>query len=57
MEPYNLRGLLGNWDISADGQRFLMVKRGGATGEDTQPSQIIVVQNWIEELKGMFPNQ
>ena len=54
-EPYNLRGLLGNWDISADGQRFQMVKRGGATGEDTQPSQIIVVQNWLEELTRLVP--
>lgn len=32
-----------------DGQRFLMVKEGGATGETRQ--EIILVQSWFEELK------
>ena len=38
-----------------DGQRFVMVRRSPAADEDAQPSQIIVVENWVEELKGMFP--
>lgn len=37
------------YDISPDGQRFLMVK----LGEDT--SQINVVLNWFEELKRLAP--
>ena len=38
------------YDISPDGQRFLMIKEGG-----TGPSQINVVLNWFEELKRMVP--
>ncbi len=41
-----------NWDISRDGQRFLMVKRGTTTD---MRQQIIVVQNWLEELKRLVP--
>ena len=33
------------YDISSDGQRFLMIK------DDTQPAQIHVIPNWFEELK------
>jgi hypothetical protein len=37
-----------NYDVTADGQRFLMIK-----DSDTEvfPSQINVVLNWSEELK------
>ncbi|MDA2935310.1 protein kinase, partial [Acidobacteria bacterium AH-259-D05] len=34
-----------NWDISPDGQQFVMIK------EDTTSDQINVVLNWFEELK------
>lgn len=36
------------YDVSPDGQRFLVIK--GAPGEDTaaSPPQVIVVQNWVE---------
>jgi hypothetical protein len=37
-----------NYDVSRDGQRFLMLK---AAGEDEGGRQIVVVQNWLEELK------
>lgn len=41
-----------NFDVSSDGQRFLMVK----TLEQEQPiSQINVVLNWFEELKEKVP--
>jgi eukaryotic-like serine/threonine-protein kinase len=41
-----------NYDVSADGQRFLMVK----TLEQEQPiSQINIVLNWFEELKEKVP--
>ena len=55
MEPYDLSPAFFHWDVSTDGEQFLMVKRGEATDENAQPSQVIVVQNWAEELKGMFP--
>ncbi len=40
-----------NYDISPDGQRFVMVKET----EDQETSQINVVLNWFEELKRLVP--
>ncbi len=42
------------FDISPDGQKFLMVKQGGPT-DSTAESQIILVQNWVEELTRLVP--
>ena len=42
------------YDISADGQRFLMIKQGGADGTAASTS-LIVVQHWDEELKRLVP--
>jgi hypothetical protein len=42
-----------NYDVSADGQRFLMVKPTSA--QDAAPTQINIVLNWIEELKQRVP--
>lgn len=39
---------LPNYDVSPDGQRFLMLK---AADEDQNARQIVVIQNWFEELK------
>jgi len=46
-----------HYDVSADGQRFLMVKRGTSaeSGDETAP-QVIVVQNWVAELQRRLPN-
>jgi len=41
------------YDISPDGRRFLMVKRGGTT--EQAGASVIVVQNWFEELKRLVP--
>jgi len=41
------------WDISPDGQRFLMVKM-----EERKPqpvTEMILVHNWFEELKRLVP--
>ncbi len=38
-----------NYDVSPDGQRFLMIK------DHTQPAQIHVIRNWFEELKRLVP--
>jgi hypothetical protein len=43
-------------DIAPDGQRFLMIKEGGGD-QTTTPPQIIVVQNWHEELKRLVPTK
>ncbi len=42
-----------NYDISPDGQRFLMIKE--ADEDEGQPGQINVVLNWFEELKRLVP--
>ena len=43
-------------DISPDGQRFLMIKEGGADGTPA-PASIIVVQHWVEELERLVPTK
>jgi hypothetical protein len=40
------------YDVSPDGQRFLMIKENAGSGErDAPPASMVVVQNWFEELK------
>jgi len=39
-----------NYDVSPDGQRFLMIK-----GEEVGAAQINVILNWFEELKRLVP--
>ena len=42
-----------NYDLSPDGQRFLMLKP--SEQEQSAPTQINVVLNWFEELKRRAP--
>jgi eukaryotic-like serine/threonine-protein kinase len=45
-------GTLRAFDISRDGQRFLMIKENTDSGEgNAQSASMIVVQNWFDELK------
>ena len=44
---------LHNFDVSPDGQHFLMLK--AVEEEQAAPTQINVVQNWFEELKQKVP--
>jgi serine/threonine-protein kinase len=47
---YDGAGLTGRtFDLSPDGQRFLVIKEGG--GDQTTTPPIVVVQHWFEELK------
>ena len=39
-------------DIAPDGQRFLMLKDAPAGAGQ----EIIIIQNWVEELKNLFPD-
>ena len=41
------------YDVSPDGQRFLMIK---AAGGEQAPSMVVVL-NWLEELKTKLPAQ
>ena len=38
------------YDVTPDGQRFLMIKQ-----EQTEGAQINVILNWFEELKRLVP--
>ena len=42
------------YDIHPDGDRFLMIKPA-ETAEGGLGSQVILVQNWFEELKQLVP--
>jgi len=42
-----------NWDLSLDGKRFLMVKL--EQRKPTPVTEMILVQNWLEELKHRLP--
>jgi hypothetical protein len=52
--PYVASGTaLSNYDVTADGQRFLMIKP--VAQEGAAATQIHVVLNWFEELKRRVP--
>ena len=42
------------YDVAPDGDRFILIKPGG-TSETAEPSQVILVKNWFEELKRLAP--
>jgi serine/threonine-protein kinase len=53
LEPrYDIRGIGRSYDVSSDGQRFLMMK---ASGDSTAPQSVVVVQHFDEELKRLVP--
>ena len=43
--------------VSPDGERFLLLREGDAEpdAQDGTPAQVIVVENWLEELKRLVP--
>ena len=45
-------GTLANYDVSKDGQRFLMVQEGA---DETEPTHINMILNWFDELKRLAP--
>ena len=46
------------YDVSPDGRHFLMIKESsGAADQTATPTQIVVVQNWVEELKRLVPTK
>jgi hypothetical protein len=61
LNPYlfhPLGGGLGRmYDVSLNGQRFLMIKESNAAAERPPSPRIILVQNWFEELKRLVPTK
>jgi hypothetical protein len=53
--PFRIDGPFRGYDVTPDGQRFLMVR------EVPQPpariSQMVLVQNWSQELKRLVPTK
>jgi len=52
VEGYITTNLHARYDVTADDQRFVIVRRGDLT----QEGGLILVQNWFEELKERVPN-
>jgi hypothetical protein len=48
---YDLR----SYDVSVDGQRFLMLKETAGVSTSAPLPTMTVVVNWIEELKSRLP--
>jgi len=46
-----------SYDVSPDGQRFLMMQDAAAESAADKPANIVVVLNWLEELKRLLPAQ
>ena len=46
-----------NYDVSPDGQRFLMIKEGEGSEDASAAPRIIVVENWHEELRQLVPTE
>ena len=54
---YGPAGLVLNYDVSADGQRFVMIADEQEGDGEAAPSNatLILVENWFEELKRLVP--
>ena len=50
---YGATAVVRPYDVSLDGQRFLMVKQKERA--PISASQMILVQNWLEEVKARVP--
>ena len=45
------------YDVSPDGQRFLMIKEAGGSDQTASPPQLVVVQHFDEMLKRLVPTK
>jgi Tol biopolymer transport system component/predicted Ser/Thr protein kinase len=52
---YSSSGINRSYDLSLDGQRFLMVKR--EQRKPTPITELTLIQNWFEELKRLLPTE
>ena len=56
IEGFTVVGFYRDYDITPDGERLVMVfPADGTDGGETARPQIIVVQNWFEELRRLVP--
>jgi hypothetical protein len=52
-QPYPSR----SYDVSPDGQRFLMIKDSTDGDSNATPASMVIVEHWIEELKQRLPTR
>jgi len=52
---YSAPGPWRTYDVSPDGQRFLMMKDSAGTPQSGAGPGFVVVQNWLEELQRLVP--
>ena len=52
-EPFPPR----SYDVSPNGQRFLMLKDNAAADQNAAPASMVVVEHWLEELKQRLPTK
>jgi hypothetical protein len=53
--PFAGQGVTRGYDVNPDGQRFLMAQT--KERPPTKVTQIVLVQNWAEELKARVPTK
>jgi serine/threonine-protein kinase len=51
---YNMTGPFRSYDVTPDGQRFLMVQR--PVPPLSRPIELVLVENWLEELRRRVPS-
>jgi serine/threonine-protein kinase len=51
--PFRIDGPFRGYDVTPDGQRFVMVRE--VPQQPGRVSQMVLVQNWLEELKRLVP--
>jgi len=51
--PFRTDGPFRGYDVTPNGQRFLMVRE--VPQPQTRVTQMVLVQNWFEELKRLVP--
>jgi serine/threonine-protein kinase len=50
-------GLDRGWDVTADGERFLFVERANVAEKGHTALEMVLIQNWTEELKRLVPRK
>jgi hypothetical protein len=53
--PYYFGNAGRTYDVSADGQRFLMIKVSSTQNTTATAASLVVVEHWTEELKARVP--
>ena len=53
--PYSIVGGWRQYDVAPDSERFATVRLGSSATDAEAPAELILVQNWFEELRRLVP--